>query len=110
MFIKKTVVRVLMLLHLQHKPLLPSYAIFHVIAKHSKSFTDGEFVKECLIGAVQSYGDSLTLEELASIPLSANIVKLQICKLYSFVLTRKIKIFVRILFFFFHYASMKAPR
>ncbi|KYQ54041.1 General transcription factor II-I repeat domain-containing protein 2B [Trachymyrmex zeteki] len=60
------------------RALTASYAISHVIAKHSKPFTDGEFVKKCLIAAVQSFEGSLTLEEAASIPLSKNTVKFRI--------------------------------
>ncbi|XP_072753119.1 SCAN domain-containing protein 3-like [Anoplolepis gracilipes] len=55
------------------KAVTASYAISYLIAKNSKPFTDGEFVKECLIEAVKSF-DSLTLAEAASIPLNKKIV------------------------------------
>jgi len=80
------------------KVFIASYAISNLIAKHSKSFTEGRFVKECLIAAVQSFGESWTLQETASIPLSANTVKFCI---NCFLFTREIKIFIRILFIFF---------
>jgi len=76
------------------KALIASYIIFNLIAKHSKSFTEGQFVKECHIAAVQSFKESLTLQEAANIPLSDNKFSY---KLYCFFLTRKIKIFIRIL-------------
>jgi len=38
------------------KALIASYAISNLIAKHSKSFTEDQFVKKCLIAAVQSFG------------------------------------------------------
>lgn len=60
------------------RALTASYAISNIIAKYSKSFTEGQFVKECLIAAVQSFGDSLTLKEAANIPLSAKTVKSRI--------------------------------
>jgi len=49
------------------KALIVSYTTFNLIAKHSKSFMEGQFVKECLIAAVQSFEESLTLQEAASI-------------------------------------------
>jgi len=57
------------------KALTASYAISNLIAKNSKSFSEGKFVKECLIAAVKSFGNSLTLEEAASIPLSDKTIK-----------------------------------
>jgi len=39
------------------KALIASYAISNLIAKHSKSFMEGQFEKECLIAAVQSFGE-----------------------------------------------------
>lgn len=60
------------------KALTASYAISNLIAKNSKSFCEGKFVKECLIAAVESFGNSLTLEEAASIPLSDKTVKSRI--------------------------------
>lgn len=56
------------------KATIASYSISHLISKHSKPFTEGEFVKECLIEAVKSFGNSLTLSEAISIPLSKNTV------------------------------------
>ncbi|KYQ55832.1 General transcription factor II-I repeat domain-containing protein 2B [Trachymyrmex zeteki] len=60
------------------KALTASYAISNLIGKHSKPFTEGKFVKECIVAAVQSFGDLLTLQEAASIPLSAKAVKSRI--------------------------------
>lgn len=60
------------------KALTASYAIANILAKNSKPFTEGKFVKECLIAAVESFGNSLTLEEAASIPLSDKVVKSRI--------------------------------
>lgn len=57
------------------KALTASYAISNLIAKNSKPFCEGKFIKECLIAAVESFGNSLTLEEAASIPLSDKTVK-----------------------------------
>ncbi|XP_070171334.1 protein FAM200C-like [Polyergus mexicanus] len=56
------------------KAVTASYAISHLIAKHSKPFTEGAFVKECLIEAVKSFGNSLTLAEATSIPLNKKTV------------------------------------
>ncbi|XP_070170889.1 general transcription factor II-I repeat domain-containing protein 2-like [Polyergus mexicanus] len=56
------------------KAVTASYAISHLIAKHSKPFTEGEFVKECLIEAVKSFVNSLTLAEATSIPLNKKTV------------------------------------
>jgi len=44
---------------------LASYAISNLITKHLKSFTEGQF-EEYFIAAVQSFGESLTLQEAAS--------------------------------------------
>ena len=88
------------------KAITALYAIFHVIAKHSKPFTDDEFVKECLIATVQSFRDSLTLEEAASILLSANAVKSRINCIASS-LQEKLKSLLESCSFF--YASMKVP-
>lgn len=60
------------------KALTASYAISNLIAKNSKPFCEGKFIKKCLIAAVESFGNSLTLEEAASIPLSDKTVKSRI--------------------------------
>ncbi|KYN30338.1 hypothetical protein ALC57_00198 [Trachymyrmex cornetzi] len=60
------------------KALTASYAISNLIGKHSKPFTEGKFVKEYMVAAVQSFGNLLTLQEAASIPLSAKAVKSRI--------------------------------
>lgn len=60
------------------KALTASYAISNLIAKNFKPFTEGKFVKECLIAAVESFGNSLTLEEASSIPLSDKTIKTRI--------------------------------
>ncbi|KAG5336983.1 SCND3 protein, partial [Acromyrmex charruanus] len=60
------------------KALTASYAISNLSAKNSKPFCKKEFVKECIIAAVESFGNSLTLEEAASIPLSDKTVKSRI--------------------------------
>ncbi|KYN03211.1 General transcription factor II-I repeat domain-containing protein 2A, partial [Cyphomyrmex costatus] len=52
------------------KAVTASYAISLLIAKHSRPFTEGDFIKKCLIEAVKSFGNSLTLAEAASIPLT----------------------------------------
>jgi len=39
---------------------------------------EGKFIKECIIAAVKSFGNSLTLEEAAGIPLSDKTVKSKI--------------------------------
>ncbi|XP_011872403.1 PREDICTED: general transcription factor II-I repeat domain-containing protein 2A-like, partial [Vollenhovia emeryi] len=70
--------------------LTASYAISNLIAKNTKPFCEGKFVKECLIAAVESFGNSLTLEEAASIPLSDKTVKSRIIDIASS-LERKLK-------------------
>ncbi|KAL6421117.1 hypothetical protein ACFW04_014112 [Cataglyphis niger] len=55
------------------KAVTASYAISYLIAKHSKPFTEGEFIKECLIEGVKSFGNSLILAE-ASISLNKKTV------------------------------------
>ncbi|XP_076654516.1 general transcription factor II-I repeat domain-containing protein 2B-like [Halictus rubicundus] len=55
-----------------------SYAISLLIAKEGKPFTEGDFIKKCLIEAVKLFGNSLTLEEAASIPLSGKTVRSRI--------------------------------
>lgn len=52
------------------KALAASYAVSFLIAKHSKSFSDGEFIKECLVETVKSFDGKLTVDEATSIPLS----------------------------------------
>jgi len=52
------------------KTLAASYATSFLIAKHSKSFSDGEFIKKCLIETIKCFDDKLTVEKAASIPLS----------------------------------------
>ncbi|EZA53800.1 hypothetical protein X777_06864, partial [Ooceraea biroi] len=54
------------------------YTISNLIAKNSKPFCEGKFVNKCLIAVVESFGNSLTLEEAASIPLNDKTVKLRI--------------------------------
>lgn len=65
------------------KALTASYAISNLIAKHSKPFSEGEFVKECLIAAVESFGNSMTLEEAASIPLNRLTIKSRVNNIAS---------------------------
>ncbi|KAG5345717.1 GT2D2 protein, partial [Acromyrmex heyeri] len=60
------------------KALTASYAISNLSVKNSKPFCKKKFVKECIIAAVESFGNSLTLEEAASIPLSDKTVKSRI--------------------------------
>ncbi|XP_070519722.1 general transcription factor II-I repeat domain-containing protein 2A-like [Cardiocondyla obscurior] len=45
------------------KALTASYAISHLIAQNFKPFSEGTFIKECLLAAVNSFGSSLTFEE-----------------------------------------------
>ncbi|XP_029160323.1 general transcription factor II-I repeat domain-containing protein 2-like [Nylanderia fulva] len=56
------------------KALAASYAISFLIAKHSKSFSDGEFIKNCLVETVKSFDGKLTVDEVTSIPLSHQTV------------------------------------
>lgn len=65
------------------KAVTASYAISRLIAKNSKPFTEGEFVKECLIEAVKSFGNSLTLSKASSIPLSRKTVTSRITHIAS---------------------------
>ena len=51
------------------KARIASYAISHLIAKQGKPFTEGDFVKKCLIEAVKSFGTCITLEDAESIAL-----------------------------------------
>ncbi|XP_046145595.1 general transcription factor II-I repeat domain-containing protein 2B-like [Osmia bicornis bicornis] len=53
------------------KSVLASYAISLLIAQNAKPFSEGVFVKNCIIEAVKAFGNSLTLEEAMSIPLSS---------------------------------------
>ena len=55
---------------LSEKVLIASYAILNLIAKNLKPFSDGKFVKECLIAIVESFRNSVTLVEASSISLS----------------------------------------
>lgn len=60
------------------KACIASYAISLLIAEHGKPFTEGDFIKKCLIEAVKSFGECITLEEPASIPLSKKTVSSRI--------------------------------
>jgi len=89
------------------KAVTASYSTSHLIAKNSKPFTEGEFVKECLIEAVKSFGNSLTLSEASSIPLSKKTVASRIIHIASS-LEEKLK------YYWQHahmsrYVPMKAP-
>jgi hypothetical protein len=55
-----------------------SYAISHLIAKHSKPFADGDFIKECMLAAVKSFKNALTSKDINNIPLSRKTVKSKI--------------------------------
>lgn len=89
------------------KALTASYAIFNLIAKNSKPYCEGKFIKECLIAAVESFGNSLTLDEVASIPLSDKTVKSRIDDISSS-LEKKLKSFYS-LALFFRCVLMRAP-
>lgn len=65
------------------KAVTASYTISHLLAKHSKPFTKGAFIKKCLIEAVKSFGNSLSLSEASSIPLSKNTVASRITHITS---------------------------
>lgn len=52
------------------KALAASYAISLLIAKHSKTFNDGEFLKKCLVETVKCFDNKLTVNEASSIPPS----------------------------------------
>ncbi|KYN18712.1 General transcription factor II-I repeat domain-containing protein 2B [Trachymyrmex cornetzi] len=56
------------------KSLQASYAVSLLVAQNSKPFTEGVFVKNCIIEAVKAFGNSLTLEQAMNIPLSAKTV------------------------------------
>jgi len=56
------------------KAVTASYATSLLIAKHSRPFIESDFIKECLIEAVKSFGNSLTLVEVASILLNKKTV------------------------------------
>ncbi|XP_070169425.1 general transcription factor II-I repeat domain-containing protein 2-like [Polyergus mexicanus] len=60
--------------HDNEKAVAASYAISFLIAKHSKPFADGEFVKKCIVEAVKSFDNRLTVDEAASIPLSIQTI------------------------------------
>ncbi|KYN03873.1 General transcription factor II-I repeat domain-containing protein 2B, partial [Cyphomyrmex costatus] len=51
-----------------------SYAVSLLIAQNSKPFTEGAFIKDCIIETVKAFGNSLTLEQAVNIPLSAKTV------------------------------------
>ncbi|EFN87141.1 SCAN domain-containing protein 3, partial [Harpegnathos saltator] len=61
--------------------LVASYKISHMIAKHSKPFTDGKFIKDCIIDAVNAFGGSLDIKEASSIPLSVKTVSSRIANI-----------------------------
>ena len=44
------------------------------IAKYSKPFIEGDFIRECLIEAIKSFSNSLTLAKASSIPLTKKTV------------------------------------
>lgn len=56
------------------KALTASYKISHMIAKHSKPFSEGTFIKDCMIEAVNAFGGSLNIEDVSSISLSDKTV------------------------------------
>lgn len=89
------------------KALTASYKISNLTAKNFKPFCEGKFVKECLVAAVESFGNSLTLEEAGSIPLSDKAVKSRIVDIASF-LEKKLNSLLASCSFF-HCVSMKAP-
>lgn len=60
--------------HDNEKAVAASYAISFLIAKHSKPFVEGKFVKKCLIEAVKCFDNKLTIDEAESIPLSTQTV------------------------------------
>ncbi|XP_066585243.1 general transcription factor II-I repeat domain-containing protein 2B-like [Prorops nasuta] len=51
-----------------------SYDIFLLIAQRGKPFVDGEFIKSCLLKAVNAFGGSLTVDDILQIPLSNKTV------------------------------------
>lgn len=60
---------------------LISYEVSHILAKHSKPYSDGEIIKKCIISAVERLTESLpdkfkkTQVSMAkNIPLSNNTV------------------------------------
>ncbi|XP_011862172.1 PREDICTED: SCAN domain-containing protein 3-like, partial [Vollenhovia emeryi] len=89
------------------KAVRASYATSHLIAKNSKPFAEGKLIKECLIAAVESFGKSLTLEEVASIPLNNIAVQSRINDIASS-LENQLKSLLQSCAFF-HCVSMRAP-
>jgi len=65
-------------------------------------FMNNKFVKECLIAAIESFRNSLTLKEAASIPLSDKTVKSRIDDMANS-LERKLKSILASCSFFFYY-------
>lgn len=59
---------------LSENALVASYKISQMIAKRSKPFSDGKFIKDCIIEAVNAFGGSLNSKDASSIPLSAKTV------------------------------------
>ncbi|XP_066592988.1 general transcription factor II-I repeat domain-containing protein 2B-like [Prorops nasuta] len=51
-----------------------SYDISLLIAQRGKPFVDGEFIKSCLLKAVNAFGGSLTVDDVLQIPLSDKTV------------------------------------
>lgn len=56
------------------KALVASYAVSFQIAKHSKTFSESEFIKKCLVEVIKTFGNKITLDEAASISLSCRTV------------------------------------
>jgi hypothetical protein len=57
---------------IQDKTTRAWYAISYLLAKHSRLFIDGIFIKDCILTAVTAFGNTLTPE---NIPLSHDTLK-----------------------------------
>jgi hypothetical protein len=71
--------------HIQDKTIRASYAISHLIAKHSRPFTDGVFIKDCIRAAVKAFGNTVTSEDINNIALSRDTVRSRIIIIACFI-------------------------
>jgi len=65
------------------KAVAASYAISFFIAKHSRPFTEGEFIKKCIVETVKCFDNKVTCDEAASIPLSVQTVQRRVNNIAS---------------------------
>lgn len=62
-----------------------SYAISYLIAKHSRPFTDSIFIKECILAAMNAFGNTVTPEDINSILFSRDTLKSRIIMIVRFI-------------------------